>query len=418
MSRLTARQARHRYLVMLAMRWLPTGLLIPVLTLLLLSRGLSLTQLGLVAALQGLVVLALELPTGGLSDALGRRPVLLAAGVLELFALGVLSVADSVAAFALVFILEGAYRALDSGPLQAWYVDAVLAEDPEAELVGGLSGGATVAGLAIAAGALAAGGLVALDPLPGVAPLAVPVLAAAGIQASSIAVTAALATETRVAGGWRAAAASVRQVPAVIGGSLRLVRGSRVLAALVGVQLCWGFGMVTYETLMPVRLAEVAGGPAAAGALMGPASAAAWAVAAAGAALVPLAARRFGLAPTAAGLRILQGLAVTGIALLAGPAGVVAAYLATYAVHGASVSPHQTLVHGQVTREHRTTVLSIGSMALQASGAVGLVGLTALADRTSLGVSILVGAVVLALAAALYLPAGRSRPARLAGRRP
>ena len=47
------------------------------------SRGtvfaLTAVVLGVAAAAQGLVVLCLELPTGGLADAVGRRPVLLGA---------------------------------------------------------------------------------------------------------------------------------------------------------------------------------------------------------------------------------------------------------------------------------------------------------------------------------------------------
>ena len=97
MKRLDARGARRRYLSLVALRWLPTGLLVPVIVLLAMSRGLSVTEIGLVFAIQGLVVLVLELPTGGLSDALGRRPVLILASLVSLLALGVLYVADSVA---------------------------------------------------------------------------------------------------------------------------------------------------------------------------------------------------------------------------------------------------------------------------------------------------------------------------------
>src|SRR4029453_6514103 len=93
MTALDARSARRRYLLLVALRWLPTGFLIPVTVLLALSRGLSLTQIGLVFSVQGLVVLALELPTGGLSDALGRRPTLILAGVFALLSLGILYLA-------------------------------------------------------------------------------------------------------------------------------------------------------------------------------------------------------------------------------------------------------------------------------------------------------------------------------------
>ena len=69
----------RRFLILRATRWLPTGLLMPVLVLVLVDRGFSLAQIGVAAAGQGLMVFLLELPTGGLADALGRKPVLLAA---------------------------------------------------------------------------------------------------------------------------------------------------------------------------------------------------------------------------------------------------------------------------------------------------------------------------------------------------
>ena len=76
------------------------------------------------------MVLALELPTGGLADSLGRRAVLLLASVVGIVAMGLYLAADSLALFAAVFALQGVFRALDSGPLEAWYVDAALAADP------------------------------------------------------------------------------------------------------------------------------------------------------------------------------------------------------------------------------------------------------------------------------------------------
>jgi predicted MFS family arabinose efflux permease len=104
------------------------------------------------------------------------------------------------------------------------------------------------------------------------------------------------------------------------------------------------------------------------------------------------------------------------MAVFAGPVGIVAAYLATYAVHGGSNPLHHALLHRQVTSEHRTTVLSLNSMVAQPAFAVGLVVLTALADGTSVRVAIVTGAVVLAFAAPLYLPAWRAerqpRPVR------
>jgi MFS family permease len=403
---------RRRYLVMHGLRWLPTGLLIPTLTLLPLQRGLTLSQYGLVFAAQGFVVLCLELPTGGLADAIGRRPVVLMASAVGLCALTLLFFADSVAMFAAVYFLQGIYRALDSGPLESWYVDAALEADPKANIEAGLSAGGVVIGVVISAGALLGGGLVALDPLPGVNALAVPVLAAIVLQAVHFFAAAVLLVEVRPARGLGALARSVREVPGVIVAGASLLRRSRILLALVAVELFWGFGMVTFESLLPVRLSELVGGEDAAGAIMGPAGSAAWLVSALGAALVPLATRRLGVPLTAAALRVLQGATVVGMALLAGPVGVIAAYLACYTVHGAANPLHQSLLHRQVDGRHRTTVISMNSMVAMPAATLGGVTLLALADATTVPVAMLVGAVVLAAAAPLYLPArATARPA-------
>jgi predicted MFS family arabinose efflux permease len=400
---------RRRYLVLHALRWLPTGLLIPIFTLLPLQRGLSLSQIGVVFAAQGLVVLFLELPTGGLADAIGRRPVILVASVVSLGALTLLFFADSMALFVAAYVLQGIYRALDSGPLESWYVDAALAADPEAKIEAGLSGGGMILGVAIGGGALLGGGLVALDPLPGVSALAVPVLAAIVLEAVHFAAAAALLTEPRPARGIGALTRSVREVPAVIAAGARLLRRSRILLALIAVELFWGFGMVTFETLLPVRLSELVGGDDAAAAIMGPAGSAAWLASALGAGLVPLASRRLGVPLTAAAMRILQGATVVGMALLAGPVGVLAAYLACYTIHGAANPLHQSLLHRQVEGPYRTTVISMNSMVAQPAGALGGVTLGALADAATVPVAMLVGAVVLAAAAPLYLPARTPR---------
>jgi MFS family permease len=405
MSALAALQVRRRYLLLHGLRWLATGLLIPIFVLLPLDRGLTLTQIGVAGTAQGLIVLLLELPTGGLADALGRRPVLLAAGVVNLVSFALLAAADSVALFLAAFALQGLYRALDSGPLDAWYVDAALSADPGADIESGLSRGGVVAGLSIGGGALIAGGLIALDPLPTVNALAVPVLAAIAIQAVGLIAVALLLSEVRPAKGPRAVVASVRQVPGTIRAALGLLRRSRVLLALVTVELFWGFGMVTFETLLPVRLTEVVDDADTAAALLGPAGSAAWIASAAGAALVPLASRRIGAPFTGAALRVLQGLTVVGMALLAGPVGVLAAYLLCYVVHGAANPVHLGLLHRQVDGPYRTTVLSLNSMVAQPAGALGLLTLTALADATTVSTALLVGAAVLAAAAPLYLAA-------------
>jgi MFS family permease len=409
---LSAGSARRRYLVLIGLRWLPTGLLIPIMVLLASSRGLSLAEIGFVLSIQGLVVLGLELPTGGLSDAIGRRPVLILASLVAIVALGLLTIADSVALFAASALLQGVYRALDSGPLEAWYVDATLAADPRASIEKGLSAGGGVASVAIAIGALAAGALVAAHPFAQASALLLPLVVALVLSVVNLAAVAILMTEPHAERGLSAAADGLRAVPAVVRDGLGLLRGSRVLMALVAVEGLWGFSMVTFESLFPLRLSDVLGSTDQAAALMGPVASAAWFAAAVGAAGVMLLANRIGVARSAGLLRIVQGATVVAMGLIAGPIGLVTAYLACYVAHGASNPMHSTLLHREVDGPHRTTVISINSMIGQPAGALGAIVLASLAGATSIGTAMIVGGIVCAIAAPLYIPALRSEQRR------
>jgi hypothetical protein len=201
-----------------------------------------------------------------------------------------------------------------------------------------------------------------------------------------------LMTEHRAGRGWKAALAATRETPAAISGGLRLLRDNRVLLAIVAVELFWGFGMATFENFTPLRLAEVLGDTDRAAVIAGPAASAAWLVSAAGAATVPWLGRKLGVA--------------------AGVPGVIAAYLFAYVIHGASNPAHVTLLHRQVGGSLRATVASLNSMAGMSAAALGLIALTSLAEATSLATAMYVGAVVLAAAAPLYLPAWRQSPRR------
>jgi predicted MFS family arabinose efflux permease len=151
---------------------------------------------------------------------------------------------------------------------------------------------------------------------------------------------------------------------------------------------------------------------------MGPVSSGAWFASAAGAALITVVSRRLGVARSAAALRILQGLSIVAMGVIAGPVGVVTAYLACYVTHGASNPMHMALLHRQVDGPHRTTVLSMNSMVGQPAGAIGAIVLASIADGTSLTTAMVVGGVVCALAAPLYIPAWRAEKRRRAGNPP
>ena len=337
MSQMSERTVLRRFLVLAGLRWLSVGFLIPVFVLLPLDRGLTLAQIGLAASMQGWVVFALELPTGGFADSLGRRPVQAVAVVVGTLSIGVLLVADSLATFALVFALQGVYRALDSGPLESWYVDAAQAADPAARIDRGMSLYGTVVALAIAAGSIAAGGLIVWDPSDSIDALTLPVVASFAVHLVTLVAVLALMTEAPrhdSAG----VMASLRATPRTIAAGARLLRSSHALMALVALELLWGLGVSTYESILPVRLAEITSGPETAAAITGPAATAAWVASAAGSAAMPWLGRRIGIGNAGVVSRALLGLFVVAMGVLGGLAGVLVAYFACYAAHGVSLA--------------------------------------------------------------------------------
>lgn len=406
---LDARRARHRFLILRATRWFPTGLLIPVLVLFMVDRGLTLAQIGIASAAQGVMVIALELPTGGLADAFGRRRVLLAANGFDVLTLALYLLGGSLVWFVIAWGFQGVFRALESGPLDAWYVDAVHEAGASETVERGLSLGGVVLGLAIASGALASGALVWIGDRAGdVDPLVLPFVVALGLRVLDTVLIWRLMNEVRPDAALAHLRRSLREVPEVVAGAITLVRGSVVLAFLVSVELTWGFGMAAFEVLFPARLADTLDSADRAASLMGPVAAVAWVASSGGAALVPRATERFGKFRVAAAMRLLQAATILAMGVVAGPVGAITAYLANYLVHGASNPVHLTLVHEQAAAHNRATVVSLNSMMAGLSATIGGIVLGTIADRSGISTGMYVGALVLAFGSALYALAGRA----------
>ena len=440
MTPLTPARARQVFLLLTLTRWFPVGLIVTVTTLLPLERGLSVTQALTALSVTGFTVFVLELPTSGLADALGRRPVLVASGVLQVAAAVLFLTAQTFWAFALAAAVTGMFRALDSGPLEAWFVDTVHTTEPGADVDRPLAAHSTVLGVSIAAGALVSGGLVWWHPLDAWSALTLPyavyaALSVVHLVAVTILVREAPRVPALVADGAPAAGpgatpavppsdgerarvgsrtrtgsrvlGSARRSLGVIRDGLRLARVNRVLRWLLLVEVFWSVGMVVYETFQPIRLSELLGGTEAGAAVSGPAAAAGWAVFAGGAALTGLATPRLGVARTAILARVLNGLGAVWMGLALGPVGLIAAYLVTYGLHGANGPAYQALLHREAESRNRSTVLSMASMLSFLAYALAAPALGWAADLLSTQAAMVIGGAFSTLGAVCFLPALR-----------
>ncbi|MEU1123512.1 MFS transporter [Streptomyces sp. NPDC005899] len=382
--------ARRRFVAASFLFWLPMGLTMAPMVLLFTERGLGLTAIAAVLAAHSLTAAALELPTGGLCDVIGRRSVLACAGVLQTGALLFVGLGASVWTIGLGMMLMGAGRALSSGPAEAWYVDTVLAgSGPDADLRTGLARGGAAQAAALALGTLTGGALpwlLGLGPDPAarlgayasglVLPLSVPVLLGVLVEIAFVAlVLVALREPPRPPA---TLAAVLRGVPAAVAAGVRLGTGDVLIRRVLMTAGAAGTALAAMELLTPGRAAALTGTAEAGAVLFAGLATAGFACSALGSHAAPLVARLAGGGERA----VLVSLATsgTGLLLLAGtvfstgaPALTLAAvgYGLVYAGLGAAGPSENDLLHRRVTSAGRATVLSVQSLALQLLAAAG-----------------------------------------------
>ena len=411
--RLSAAQLKRAYLVILALRWLPVGVAVALSVLVMMDRGLDLAQVGLLYGAHGVTVAVLELPTGGLADVIGRRPVVVLSAALFLAAATIFLLADSFAAFLASMIVMGTARSLDSGPLEAWFVDEALLLDPDRDLEHDLSRAGTVLSAALAAGSLLAGGLgfaAARGWLGSVDPLVAPLVAAVAVHALHVLAAAMLMEEHRERRSLREAVASFTTVPATILGAAGNVWRAPGLRSIVAIELLWGLSLAPVERLWQPRTAELVGGAKDDVALFGVLSAGAWVASALGAYFLPTLSRGLGSSTERAAIvvKVFQAGAIVGMAAAGGVWIFAVAYLLTYVGNGASSPAHMSLLHRRAAGTPRATLLSVHSLCGQGGGFLGSVGLLALAGVAGIPLALLVCAAVLLVSAPLYLVRDRA----------
>lgn len=433
---MTAAAVRRRYVLLTAVRWLPAGAVAPLLVLVMTERGLELAQVGYVLVPYGLVVVLLELPTGGLADGWGRRRVLVTAAAVDMVAYTAFAVARAPWAFAAAWALSGVARSLFSGPLEAWFVDACRAAaggDPLA-VRRGLAAGGSAEALALAAGAVVSGFVPPLlDGLPSGAdallvPLSGPALLAAVLAGvNGLAVGLLLRGPPRPTGPARVVRPSAARVgrpsPARLvreGAALARASGDvrRLLLAAAGV----GLALVAFELYWQPRMVDLLGRPPSeVSVVLGPLLAAVFAAAALGHALGPWVARLLGgPARGAAAGCALHAVALGAAGLTRSPVAAGACFLLAYLANGSNGTLQHDLLHSRVGAEHRTVLLSAQSLAVQGGGLAAKLALVApVAGVAGIPAAWAVAGTLLLLGGLpilwLHAPAGRSLRPRPAG---
>ncbi len=390
----------RRFVTLTFTRWLATGLSIPVLVLLARERGLSLATIGALITVYSVTTLVLELPTGGLADVVGRRPLLMTAAAVSATASMVMASATSSWAWALGLSTMGVARALDSGPLQAWFVDAARDIDAHASVRGALSGASMSAALGIGVGALSSGALVTLSPLPHhgatFIALSTPLLIGALLTATNGILAAVWLTENRAAF-TSSARAILSNVPVTLRHGAVLVAHHRPLRRIFALTAALGTAVASIELLAPGHFSRLFGSASDAAGPYSLLVTACFAGSAIGSGLAPVATRwlrkptRVIAAAGVGAALVLPFVASTSLVVAS------VAFVAFYLILDIGGPLVDEITHDAVGSRERATVLSMRSMSLQAAAAIVSVSMGALSTVTSIAVSLGVAGLVLSL---------------------
>jgi MFS family permease len=409
------RGVTRRYGLLVALQEFAIWLPLPVLVLHLTDRGFDLAAIGFAFALRAVFVVLLEVPTGGLADAIGRKPVALASQAATFASFVALLVVGGPGTLLAYAVFQGVGSALHSGALEAWFVDRLSATGEGVDLQRHLATIGVVQTAAMLAGAALGGALPALFagadlPWP-LAGFGVALAAGLLLRLVVVALTALLVVEPEFAG--RARWAAAFQTPAIVRDGFRLVRRLPTLQWLLLAGGAMGWALTAVETFwQPIASLTFGADPATSGVY----GALGFVLGTSGL-LGSLAVMRYGdrfpggPVALAAATQLAKAAAMFLLAAQAGGLGVAVGLSLAYVAIAAQNAPHDALLNEAVPGERRSVVLSIHSLVFFAGIALGssVLGLVANAAGPRLAMALAGAATAVAAGAYVGVAAARRR---------
>ncbi len=401
------RRTERIYYTVQALFWFSVSLPLALAVLFIQARGLGLLQIGLLLGVYAATVVLLEVPSGGLADAIGRKRVTLLAYTFLSASSLVFLFAFSFPVFLAFYVLNGVGRAFASRALEAWFINRLQAADPEIDLQPYLARAGTFELLALTAGTLLGSYLPTLFnylPKDGTAvltPLAVPIVFSVFVKLGLLAFVA-LFVEEQVT---KRTDTGVGGLAAVARSASQLSRHNPTLRLLLGATLASGFGMAGIETFWQPRFETLLGGSDGNTVVFGVIMAGSFLIGALGNIVsIPLGRlfrKRYGL--LSAVFQGLQGVLLVFLALQRTALPAAALFWLVYLTMAVKGSPSMTLFNREVPSAQRSTMLSVASLVSYAGFFVGSVTLGYVAERAGIPIAWLLAGSVTVLSLVFYL---------------
>lgn len=117
---------KKAYRLILFLNYFSIGLMVPILSLLLIDKGCTLAEIAVIIGLYSFTVFILELPSGMLSDMIGRKKIFIISSILYFIASFAMLFFDGFALLIPIMILWGAGRAFATGSIDALMIDEFI----------------------------------------------------------------------------------------------------------------------------------------------------------------------------------------------------------------------------------------------------------------------------------------------------
>lgn len=371
------------------------GLTVAVVVLALIDRDLDLFQNALLFGVYSVTTMAMELPFGGLTDTIGRKPVFLVAVLASMISLVVFLFSQNFYVLSISFAFIGFGRALRSGMLDVWFVENFKVMAPNVDIQPALAKAQWANAMGLALGAICGGHLpdafgdVALRF--GFSAYDISYGASLVMMVLLFCVTIFLIKEEPRPLTPKALWGGVKNVPSIIKGtSILAVTQPTLLLLLIAVAL----------TLMATNPVEVSN------TTIGILTAVYFTAIALGAALSPRVNRMFGrqnAVTLSAALACLLALQII-LACQSNITGFVSVFTLFSLVLGVMETPASSLLHSCVENHQRSTLLSLRSLVQQLGAAFGLMVVGVFAQSYTVSIAWIVAAAFLGLAVILIWP--------------
>jgi DHA1 family quinolone resistance protein-like MFS transporter len=377
--------------------WMIIGIISPVLVLMISSKGADLTQVGLIMAVLSAGVVIFELPSGVLSDRLGRKRIYLVSLAAFFVSFVVLLLFDGVLALSLAFLLFGLARAFASGSVESDFIDNFLDKNGPDKLDGLFTGMSVAETLGLALGALVGGVLPTLTHS-----LFPTVNEFSGNLVAQMVIVVGLFVSTALFHK-RHKASEATSVPDFLAGSWRIVRGNKTIRILLVGSFVWGFCFFALETYWQPQLKGLLGAGASTE-VFGYLNSGYFVTAVVGSLVAMPVFRLLRLSDRRAILvfRILLGVGLVAIGMQSSAVAFGVLYLLIMGFNGMVSIPERTMFNREVPEDSRSSFLSFASLVLQLGGIVGSLAFSLIVGVSGLTVVFAVSGAAFAVSGLLY----------------